>query len=240
MAVGYVGKAFVMNTVAGTACAVPMPSTVAAGQKLYVLVGSIGSASGTITAPSTAWAKVLDETTGTSLRTVLYAKTAVLADAGATYTWTFPNSGRNFGYSQAYSGVDTAAANLAQAVSITDEGNGPWTTPALALADGDWLMTAAVGRQSPGVAGARDWTMTAADVARFDLYTDVAPSILLSAALWDTGAPVSSGSVNRTINSNVNYTQTALWSMRIPMLADASSGGSSENNPWSHMGIPQR
>jgi hypothetical protein len=239
VAIGYVGKAFAMNAVAVETAAVPMPSTVAAGHKLYALVGSIGAASGTVTPPS-GWTRVLDEITGTSLRTILYAKTAVAADAGATHTWKFPNTGRTFGYAVAYSGVDTAAANLAQANSFTDTGNGPWATPALALGAGDWLLTAGVGRQNPGTSGTHDWTTTTvADVARFDLYTDVAPSIILSAALWDTGAPVAAGSAARTLNSNVNYSQAVVWSARVPALAD-TGGSAGGGNPWSHMGIPLR
>lgn len=236
MTIAYVGKAFVMNAVAGTGIAVPMPTAGAAGNKLYVLVGSVGAAAGTITAPSN-WAKVLDLITGTNLRSVLYAKTAVSGDIGATHTWTFPASGRNFGYSVAYSGVDVAASDLADVSGSTTADNGPWSTPSLALAAGDWLLTAGVGRESPGTSAVKNWTTSdGADVERFDVDSDSEPSINVTAALWDSGRALTAGSHNRTLNSGATLSQSQVWSVRIPVATDPGIGA----NPWSHMGIPQR
>ena len=237
MAIGYVGKGSVVNTVSGTAVNVPMPSGLAAGHRIYVLIGSIGSNSGTVTDPA-GWTKIGEEVTGSNLRTALYAKTAVAADVGSTVTWTFPSAGRTFGYSLAYSGVDLAASDLAQANSTTTAGTGPWSTASLALNSGDWLLTSAVGRQNPGTSGTHDWTnATAADVERHDLYADVGTSITIAAAQWDSGAGVAAGSHSRSISSNVSYSQIATWALRIPALADAAPTG---GNPWSSMGMPLR
>lgn len=238
MAISYVGKAFVINTVSGTSVLVPMPSTVADDHRLYVVVGSIGSITGTMTGPA-GWTKIGEEVAGTNLRVAVYTKTAVSADAGATYTWTFPNSGRTFGYSVAYSGVDLAAANFAQATMSTDDGTGPWATAALALTAGDWLLYAGVGRESPGTAGTHDWTTNGSgDVERYDLFANVGTSISVAAALWDTGAPVTTGSHTRSVSSNVTYSQIVTWAVRIPAAVD--SGPSAGGNPWTHLGLPQR
>ncbi len=238
MAIEYVGKAFVMNTVSGTAMQVPMPSTAAAGDRIFVVTGSIGSTSGSLPTPS-GWAKIAEEVAGTALRGSLFVKTAVGGDSSATYTWNFPNAGRNFGYAVAYRGVDVAAANLAQAASFTDDDNGPWSSPSLALNAGDWLLTAVVARQNPGTSGTHNWTTDAGtDVERYDLFTDVGTNISISGGLWDSGAPLAAGSYSRAISSNVNYSQEILLAARIPVAVD--SGGSSGGNPWTHMGLPLR
>lgn len=239
MSIGYVGKAFVMNTVAGTTAQVPMPSTVADGHKLYVVVGSIGSTTGTMSGPA-GWTKVAEDTAGSSLRAAIYVKNAVNADAGATYTWTFPNAGRTFGYAAAYSGVDLSAANLAQTAVSTTEGPGPWATPSLALGTGDWYLYAGVGRENPGSTGTHDWTSSgSSDTERYDLFSNVGTtSIAIAAALWDTGAPVTAGSQARSVSSNVAYSQTVMLAARIPAAAD--TGSSAGGNPWTQTGLAQR
>lgn len=239
MAIGYVGKAFVTNTVSGTAVQVPMPSTVVTGQKIYVVVGSVGSNAGALTAPS-GWTKVGEEIAGSNLRVAVFAKTATGSDASTTYTWTFPASGRTFGYSVAYSGVDLAASNFSASLESTDEGPGPFVTPSLALTAGDWLLYAAVGRENPGSTGTHNWTTSgSSDVERYDLFTNVGTSsIAIAAALWDTGAPVTTGSLQRTISSNISYSSSVMYAVRIPAAAD--TGTPAGGNPWTHQGVPQR
>lgn len=238
MTIAYVGKAFVLNSTAGTSCPVPMPSGAAAGHKLYVLIGSVGANSGSVTAPS-GWTKVLELLTGTSLRGALYSRTAIAGDGGSTFTWTFPSSGRNFGYSLAYSGVDVAASELADAVGTTDAGTGPWATPSLSLAAGDWLLTAGVGRENPGTSAAKNWTSSdSSDLERFDNTTDSAPSINVSAGLFDSNRALTAGTHSRSLSeTGASLSQSQVWAVRIPMLATvAPSGG----NPWDYIGMPIR
>ena len=241
MAIAYVGKAFVLNSTAGTgpaACAVPMPSGAAAGHKLYVLIGSVGANSGSVTVPS-GWTPIKELATGTSLRGALYSRTAIAGDGGATFTWTFPSSGRNFGYAVAYSGVDVAASELADAVGTTTAGSGPWATPSLSLGDGDWLLTAGVGRENPGTSAVKNWTSSdTSDLERFDNTTDSAPSINVSASLFDSNRALTAGTHSRSLTeSGASLSQSQVWSVRIPMLATvAPSGG----NPWDYVGMPMR
>jgi hypothetical protein len=237
MSISYVGKAFVLNSTSGTSCVVPMPSTVAAGHKLFVLIGSVGANSGSVTAPS-GWTLVKELLTGSALRVQLYSRVATSADASATYTWTFPSAGRNFGYSVAYSGVDTTVTDLADATGDTNSGTGPWATPSLALSAGDWLITAAVARENPGTSTAKNWTSSdTSDIERYDLTTDSAPSINVSASLFDSGRALPAGTVTRSLTENgAAFSQSQVWAVRVPALADVVS----TSNPWTAAGIPIR
>lgn len=239
MSIGYVGKAFVLSAASGTSIAVPMPSGVVAGNKLYVLIGSVASTATAMTAPAGGGFNLVKEvTTGTNLRVQLYSKTAVSTDAGATFTWTTGNSGRFFGYSVAYSGVDVAAPELADAVDSTTAGTGPWTTPALSLSDGDWLLTAAVGRENPGTASAKDWsTSDSSDVERFDNATATSgTSIMISAALLDSNRALVAGTASRAFTVTASLSSSQVWAVRIPAPVVVSPTG---GNPWSEVGFDE-
>lgn len=237
MSIAYVGKAFFFSSASGTSCPVPMPSTGAAGHKLYCLLGSIGASSGTVSAPA-GWTLVKDLVTGSNLRAQLYARSAVSGDAGATFTWAFPASGRMFGYSLAYSGVDLAASELVDAVGSTTAGSGPWATPTLALGANDWLLTAGLGRENPGTATAKNWTNSdASDVERFDLASAAEPSINNTAALYDSNRALGAGSYSRNLASGASLSSSQVWAVRIPALADAAPAST---NPWTVMGMPLR
>lgn len=239
MAIQYVGKAFVLAAASGTAIAVPMPSGVAAGHKLYVLLGSVASNATDITPPAgSGFGQVKNLATGSNLRGQLYTKTAVPGDAGTTYTFTSGNSGRYFGYSVAYSGVDTAASDLCDAVGSTDAGGGPWATPSLNLAEGDWLLTAGMGRESPGTATVKNWTTSdTSDSERFDNATAAEPSVNITGALFDSGRPLSAGPATRSLSVGASLGQTQVWAIRIPALADPGGSG---GNPWTGWGVPIR
>lgn len=237
MSIAYVGKAFVLAANSGTAIAVPMPSAAAAGHKLYVLLGSVASNATDITPPSGAgFSQVKNLITGSNLRGQLYTKNAVAGDGGATFTFTSGNSGRYFGYSVAYSGVDLAASDLADATGSTD--GGPWSTPSLSVVDGDWLLTAGIGRENPGSATAKNWTTSdGSDTERFDNTTAAEPSINITAALFDSNRPLTAGSASRTLSQSAAMSQSQVWAVRIPALADAAPSG---GNPWTGWGVPIR
>lgn len=238
MAIAYVGKAFVLNSTSGVTTAVPMPSATVAGNKLYCLVGSVGATAGSLTAPA-GWTPVMELLTGTNLRGSLFSRTAVAGDGSATFTWTFPASGRNFGYSLAYSGVDTAAADLADSVANSAPGAGPWAAPSLSVADGDWLITAGIARENPGTSTGKNWTDSdTSDVERFDNTTDSAPSINISAALFDSNRALTAGASARTLTeATAVLERLQIWSIRVPALVTAPPAS---GNPWTSMGIPMR
>lgn len=239
MGIGYVGKAFILAASSGTSIVVPMPSGAAAGHKLYVLVASIASTATAMTAPAGAGFTLVKElTTGSNLRSQLYSKNAVAGDGGASYTWATGNSGRYVGYSVAYSGVDLAASDLADAAGDTALGSGPWTTPAIALNDGDWLLSAAIGRESPGTATGKNWTTSdVSDTERFDNTTAAEPSININAALYDSARDLVGGTTSRQLAQAAAVSTSQVWAVRIPALAAAAPSG---GNPWSAMGVPIR
>jgi hypothetical protein len=235
--IGYVGKAFVINNTSGLTAAVPMPSTAAAGDKLYVITGSIGSNAGEVTVPA-GWSKAFELSTGGSLRALLCTKTAAPGDAGTTVTWTYPSSGRTFGLSVAYSGVDVDASDLVSATGVNELESGPWPTPSLSLSAGDWLLTAAVGRENPGTATAKSWANAdTSDVERFDVSSTAEPSINISAALWDSNRALAAGTAARTITASLPFTNSQVWAARIPAPVGAAPGG---GNPWTVLGFPMR
>jgi hypothetical protein len=235
--IGYVGKSFILNASSGTTTVLPMPSAAAAGHKLYALIGSVGANAGAVTDPA-GWTRVKETLSGSSLRGILYSRTAQAGDGAATFTWTWPSGGRNFGYCVAYSGVDTAVADLADAAVSTDPGTGPWPTPALSLADGDWLLTAGIGRENPGTSTVKNWTSSdGADVERFDNATAAEPSINITSGLFDSGRALGAGSAARSLSQGASVSQSQVWAVRIPALAEpAPTGG----NPWTAWGVPLR
>lgn len=238
MAIAYLGKTFAFNATSGTTTSIPMPAATTAGSRLLAVVGSIGNTP-TLTDPAGGtWSKVAEYAPGTTLKSAVFVRDATGGDNAATYTWTWSASGKNFGYALAYSGVDLTAPTLAQSVWTQDD-DGPTDSPALALADGDWLVTAVVARENPGTSTAKTWSSDdTSDVKRYDLYTTVTlPTIQLSAALWDSGRPLAAGSADRAVQASVLMQQFHTWSIRLaaPAAAPPPAG-----NPWTSFGQPIR
>lgn len=234
MPVNFIASASVLNSASGTSTAVPMPSGLAAGRLLLVMVASVGN-SPMPTTPA-GWNLVASFTPGTTLSSYLYRRVATGSET--TTTWTWSSAGRNLGLSMLYSGVDTSLATNASAVWAHDDGGGPVAAPALAANTGDWLATVGLGRENPGTSTAKNWSSSAAsDVERLDVSTGGAASdIKVTGAWFDSGAPIAAGSTARTLSSVPELQQRHVWSILLPVPAGEQAGG----NPWSHLGRPLR
>lgn len=231
MPIAFVGANSVLNSTSGTSTAVPMPAGVAAGNMIYVLIASVAN-SPVPTAPS-GWSLVSSFNPGTTLASYLYRKVAGSSEGTATWTWS--SSGRNLGFSLAYSGVDSTVSTTVAQVWTHDVANAPITAPSLGASLGDWLVTAAVGRENPGTATTKDWTdATGTDVERLDLATGgTATDIKVSAAWFDSNTPLGGGSTSRTVSVTPLLQQSHVWSILLPLPAGEAAG----TNPWTHMGF---
>jgi hypothetical protein len=234
MPIAFVGANSVLNSSSGSSTAVPMPSGLAAGHVIYVMLASVGT-SPTPSAPS-GWALVSSYSPGTTLTSYLYRKVATGAET--TSTWTWSSQGRNLGLSAAYSGVDTAASTLTAQVWTHDVANAPITAAALGADAGDWLVTVGLARENPGTATAKDWTIaTPTDAQRLDVATGgAAGDVKVTAGWFDSNTGVASGSTARTVSVTPVMQQSHVWSILLPLPAGEVVGG----NPWTHLGRPLR
>ncbi len=235
MAIAYVGSNSVLNSTSGSSTAVPMPSGLAVDNMIYVMLADVGN-SPVPTAPS-GWTLVSSFSPGTTLTSYLYRKVAVSGDIGSTPTWTWSSGGRNLGVSLAYSGVDATVPTNANQVWTHDVANAPIVAPSLAANAGDWLVTVGVGRENPGTATTKDWSIeTATDSQRVDIATGgAATDVKVSLGWFDSNGPVAAGSTSRIMDVTPVQQQSHVWSILLSAPAGASGG-----NPWTHLGLPQR
>lgn len=234
MPIAFVGVNSVVNSTSGIVTTVPMPSGLAAGHLVFALIANVG-ASPTPTAPS-GWTLVNSFTPGATLTSWLYRKVAVSGETATTWYWSA--GGRNLGLSLAYSGVDTTVSTNAAPVWTHDDGGPPAAAASLAANTGDWLVTAGVGRENPGTATAKDWTIgTGTDVQRIDVSsTGATTDVKITAAWFDSNGPVPPGSTARTVSTTPEMQQRHIWSILLPLPSGEALGG----NPWTHMGRPLR
>lgn len=234
MPIAFVGANSVLNSSSGTSTAVPMPPGFTAGHLLFAFVASVG-ASPTPSAPS-GWTLVNSFSPGSTLTSYLYRKVANGSES--TSTWTWSSAGRNLGLSLAYSGVDTAVSTTSARVWVHDEATTAMAAPALGASAGDWLVTAGVGRENPGTATTKNWTVaTGSDTQRLDVSTAGDPTdIKVSAAWFDSDGGVSAGSTARSVSVTPQLQQAHIWSVLLPLPAGEQTSG----NPWTHMGLPLR
>lgn len=232
MPITFVGANSVLNSTSGSNTAVPMPAGVAAGNMLYALVASVG-ASPTPTAPS-GWTLINSFSPGSTLTSWLYRKVAVAGEPTATWTWS--SQGRNLGLSLAYGGVDSTVTSNAAAVQSTT-GSDAVAASALAANPGDWLVTIGVGRENPGTATAKDWTVSGGtNVERLDVATGGAATDVKVSAAWFDSNGDASGTPARSVSSTPDMSQRHIWSLLLNLPASEQVSG----NPWSHMGRPLR
>lgn len=238
MAVGFRASSLINSNTSGTTTVLPMPAGLVNGDRVYVLVGSIGT-SPTLTDPA-GWTKVAEYAPGTTLKTALYYRDVVGGEA-ASYTWTWSGSGRNMGMAVAYSGLDLTAAELGAAVGVTDTASGLATQAFSTAADGDWAFFCAMGRENPGTANTKSWTDSdPADAERMDSSSAATvPGANITGGWWDSNRVLGNGvSVQRTITPSVSLTQFHAWGIRLA--APASAGPPTGVTTWSYLGQPQR
>lgn len=240
MAVGFRASSLVNSNTSGTTTVLPMPAGLVVGDRVYVLVGSIGT-SPTLTDPA-GWTKVAEYAPGSTLKTALYYHDVVGGEA-ASYTWTWSGSGRNMGMAVAYSGLDLTAAELGSAVGVTDSGAGLATSAFSAAQDGDWAFFCSMGRENPGTAATKSWTESdAVDVERIDSSTTVGTAgANLTGGWWDSNRALGIGtSVQRTITPSLSLTQFHAWGIRLAAPAPTGGGPPTGVTTWSYLGQPQR
>jgi len=236
MPIAYVGAASVLNSTSGSSTAVPMPAGLAVDHMIYVMVANVGNSP--VPSGPSGWTLVGSYSPGTTLTTYLYRKVAVSGDVGATHTWTWSSSGRNLGAAVAYSGVDATVTTNAAQVWTHDVANAPITAASLAAVAGDWLVTVGLGRENPGTATTKDWSIeTATDSQRLDIATGGASTdVKLSLGWFDSNGTSITGSTSRIVDVTPVQQQSHVWSILLNRPASESAGG----NPWTHMGLPQR
>lgn len=235
--IAYVNKAYGFNATAVTTVDVPVPSGLAAGHRMVCVVGSIGASPVITDPPGSTWTKLAEFAPGTSLKTAVYYRDITAAAEPASYTWTFSAAGRNFGYVTAYSGCDLAVAPSAASVRFEDT-TGPNLSPALALSDRDWLVTAAAGRESPGTETAKTFSNAdTSDQTRFAFYSaNTGTGAKLVAGLMDSGRALTAGSAQRSISNSPVLGQVHLWSIRLA--AQVETTPAPTGTAWTHMGLP--
>lgn len=237
MAIAYVAKNKIVNDSATSSTVVPMPTGIAAGQLLIVFIASVAS-NPDVATPS-GWTRIAQYGPASTLKSVAYRRVATGGDAGASYTWNWTSSGRNLGFSVAYSGVDTAAAIGFDYYATRDAPNGPLPSPPMAMSNGDWLVTAGFGRENPGSDTVKNWSINDPDGdQRHDEYTpNLGTGIKTTGCYFDTARPLAAGSASRILTVTPAMQQTHVWSLRIPAPAGSEAPA---GNPWSHMGQPIR
>lgn len=213
---------------------VPVPAGSTTGDRIWVLVASIGSAP-TITGPA-GWVKVAEYAPGSQLKSALYYRDPGVGEP-ASYTWTWSASGRNLGFAATYSGLDLGADPL-YGVDSGIPGAGPFNTPGVGIVEGDWLWSAAAGRENPGTDDAKTWsTNVGGDAERHDVYsTNTGTTAKLTGGLWDSGTALPGGTGTRALTVSKDLAQVHVWSLRL--------AGPDPNppppgpNPWSSFGMP--
>lgn len=240
MAVGFRASALINSNTSGNTTVVPMPTGLVVGDRVYVLVGSIATTP-TITDPA-GWTKVSEYNPGTTLKTGLYYRDVVGGEA-ASYTWTWSGNGKTMGMAVAYSGLDLTAAALGGSVGVTDSGAGLATQAFSAGQDGDWAIFMSMGRENPGTAATKSWTINdAADAERIDSSSTAGTTgANLTGGWWDTNRALTAGtSVQRTITPSVSLTQFHAWAIRLAAPAPTGGGPPTGVTTWSYLGQPQK
>jgi hypothetical protein len=186
------------------------------GDRVVAFLASIAT-NPTITGVPAGWTQVgtLYKPTTTLASAVFYRDILVDDDTDATQTWTWSAAGRMTSALVGYSGSDLTIAPTAAGPN-TGSGTS-FSSTAQTVADGDWLLTLVTARQSPGDAGATEFT--AANPADFEVFdmrasaTGTTPQLVTSYA--DTNGALPAGSTNRTINIDKTMAEAHVWSIRL-------------------------
>lgn len=238
MAIGYRGKSVTNTGVSGNTLTVPVPTGTLSGDRMYCVVGSMGG-SPAITDPA-GWQKLAEYAPGTTLKSAIYQRNATGSEP-ASYTWTFSSNGRMLGMCVAYSGVDLTATTIGGGVGA-DDPTAPTQAYSVAVQNGDWVLVAAVGRESPGTDDPKTLAISdPADVERYDVYSsNTGTGADVTGGWWDTGRPLTAQTVSRTVTpAGAPLGHLHLWTLRIA--APVTNTDPQPNTAtWSYMGIPQR
>lgn len=214
-----------------------IPATVQAGD-LLVLVGGMnnsGNAAYDWSTPS-GWTKKDDRSVGANLYGVVYVKTAVSGDAGASLTLASSNTGKSCAILAAYSGLDQSApvdviAGLSETTSTVSH-----VTPTVSTTqDQDWVVIAAV--QSDSVT--ESWSTATGYTKRQDSLDNSIPSGHVTATLQDQG-PVSVGTYGGdTLTAAGASVKAAMWTIAIsPQQSTQTARPTSDVDVTNAVGVP--
>lgn len=178
--------------------------TVAAGDRL-VLALSVNNSARTVSAPTgvTGWTQVGNVVAG-DMRTVMWTKVAVAADAGAFVTVPLDSSAKHTLTVAAYRGVSTVTATgIADTVTRTAR-----TTPAVSVPEGAWVLSYWADKSSTTTS----WTAPASVTARRTVCN--LDSGRICSLLADSGGPVPAGTVpGATASTDVASSKSTTWSV---------------------------
>jgi hypothetical protein len=214
-----------------------LPGTIQAGDLLIVVGGmnNSGNAAYDWSTPS-GWTKKDDRSVSSNLYGVVYTKTAVSGDAGASLTLASSNTGKSCAILAAYSGLDQSApvdviAGLSETTSTVSH-----TTPTVtSTQDQDWIVIAAV--QSDSVT--ESWSTASGYTKRQDSIDNTVVSGHVTATLQDKG-PESVGTYGgEALTAASASPKAAMWTIAIsPQASNQTARPTSDITVTSAVGVP--
>lgn len=172
----------------------------------------------TITPPA-GWTLIgsLYKPTTTLASAVYYRDHLVDDDVSAVNTWTWSAAGRMTSCLMAYSGCDLTVPPLMTSSNAT-VASSSFNTPAITLADGDWLISLVVARQNPGTADAvLDWTVNVpTDYESYQISTAVnGTNPRMATSFADSDQAMPAGSASRTLTNLRSMAEAHMHSVRL-------------------------
>lgn len=214
-----------------------VPGTVQAGD-LLILIGGMnngGNAANDWTTP-TGWTKKDDRSVGSNLYGVVYVKTAVSGDSGATLTLASSNTGKSCAILAAYSGLDQSApVDVITGLSETTTTVSHATPTVATTQDQDWVVIAAIQSNS----SAETWSTATGYTKRQDSLDNAVPSGHVTATLQDQG-PVTVGTYGGDVlTAAVASPKAAMWTIGIsPQQSNQTARPVSDVDVTSAVGVP--
>lgn len=235
MAISYRNGTWAATSVSSFTCALSTPPGMFTGDRMIAIIASVAG-SPTITPPTeAAWTQIgTSVISGTTLTTAVYYRDPVVSEPG-THTWTMSTQGRTMGLILAYGGMALGATPIVASAVGTADTAGPHATPSLAVGAGDWLLTSAVSRESPGTAAAITWTSSAGTERAEITASNTGTGAQAGMAAYDSNTGLTAGSYVRQHTANKAMSQTITWSIRLQAEPDAPSSVTG----WA-MGLPLR
>lgn len=214
-----------------------IPGTVQAGD-LLILVGGMnnsGNAAYDWSVPA-GWTKKDDRSVGSNLYGVVYVKTAVSGDSGASLTLASSNTGKSCAILAAYSGLDQSApVDVIDGLSETTSTVSHATPTVATTQDQDWVVIAAIQSNST----AESWSTASAYTKRQDSLDNALPSGHVTATLQDQG-PVSVGTYGGdALTAAAASPKAATWTIGIsPQQSNQTARPVSDIDVTSAVGVP--
>jgi hypothetical protein len=214
-----------------------IPGTVQAGD-LLILVGGMnnsGNAAYDWSTPS-GWTKKDDRSVGSNLYGVVYVKTAVSGDSGATLTLASSNTGKSCAILAAYSGLDQSApVDVITGLSETTSTVSHATPTVSTTQDQDWVVIAAVQSDST----TESWSTATGYTKRQDSLDNAVPSGHVTATLQDKGPEAVGTYGGEALTAAAASPKAAMWTIGIsPQQSTQTARPVSDVDVTSAVGVP--